>query len=144
MRFTQISLKRKVIIGIALTILLISIVFIYNSIKKIKHERFVNAFENNMAKIMVSIDIYDIKNTLLTNNNKEIMIKVKKIIEDTKLSKSQKDSFSYISRKKEYQLMDKIFAKVSDWDNLTRFEKNRIVDHIIGQRIMYKEYLRNK
>lgn len=72
------------------------------------------------------------------------MIKVKKIIEDTKLSKSQKDSFSYISRKKEYQLMDKIFAKVSDWDNLTRFEKNRIVDHIIGQRIMYKEYLRNK
>ncbi|GMQ58814.1 hypothetical protein AN1V17_32100 [Vallitalea sediminicola] len=64
MRFTQISLILKVIIAIALTLSLISIVFINNTIKKIKYDRFVNAFEYNRAELMVSIDIYDIKKTL--------------------------------------------------------------------------------
>lgn len=141
MRFTQISLKRKVIIIIAITLSLISIVIINNTIKKNKFDRFVNAFENDMAKLMVSIDIYDIKETLLSNQNKEIMKNVKKIIEDTTLSESEKDSVPYLSRKKEYLLMENIFERVSDWDNQTRFEKNQIVGHILGQQVMYKAYL---
>lgn len=144
MRFTQISLKRKVIIIIAITLSLISIVIINNTMKKNKFDRFVNAFENDMAKLMVSIDIYDIKETLLTNENKEIMKNVKKIIEDTALSEEEKDSVPYLSRKKEYLLMENIFERVSDWDNQTRFEKNRIVDHILGQQVMYKAYLENQ
>lgn len=144
MRFTQISLKRKVIIIIAITLSLISIVIINNTMKKNKFDRFVNAFENDMAKLMVSIDIYDIKETLLTNENKEIMKNVKKIIEDTALSEEEKDSVPYLSRKKEYLLMENIFERVSDWDNQTRFEKNRIVDHIVGQQVMYKAYLENQ
>ncbi|GMQ59336.1 hypothetical protein AN1V17_37330 [Vallitalea sediminicola] len=144
MRFTQISLKRKVIIIIAITLSLISIVIINNTIKKNKFDRFVNAFENDMAKLMVSIDIYDIKETLLTNENKEIMKNVKKIIEDTALSEEEKDSVPYLSRKKEYLLMENIFERISDWDNQTRFEKNRIVDHILGQQVMYKAYLENQ
>lgn len=144
MRFTQISLKRKVIMIVAITLSLISIIIINNTIKKNKHDRFVNAFENDMAKLMVSIDIYDIKETLLTNENKEIMKNVKKIIEDTALSEEEKDSVPYLSRKKEYLLMENIFERVSDWDNQTRFEKNRIVDHILGQQVMYKAYLENQ
>ncbi len=144
MRFTQISLKRKVIIIIAITLSLISIVIINNTIKKNKFDRFVNAFENDMAKLMVSIDIYDIKETLLTNENKMIMKNVKKIIEDTALSEEEKDSVLYLSRKKEYLLMENIFERVTDWDNQTRFEKNRIVDHILGQQVMYKAYLENQ
>jgi len=144
MRFTQISLKRKVIIIIAITLSLISIVIINNTIKKNKFDRFVNAFENDMAKLMVSIDIYDIKETLLTNENKKIMKNVKKIIEDTALSEEEKDSVLYLSRKKEYLLMENIFERVTDWDNQTRFEKNRIVDHILGQQVMYKAYLENQ
>ncbi|WP_113672319.1 hypothetical protein [Vallitalea guaymasensis] len=144
MRFTQISLKRKIIMIVAITLSLISIVIINNTIKKNKHDRFVNAFENDMAKLMVSIDIYDIKETLLTNENKEIIKNVKKIIEDTALSEEEKDSVPYLSRKKEYLLMENIFERVSDWYNQTRFEKNRIVDHILGQQVMYKAYLENQ
>lgn len=141
MRFTQISFKHKIMIVTALTFSLIAIIFINNTIKKMRLDRFVNDFENTMAELMVSIDINNMPETLLTEENNEIMKKVKQILEDTKLSESVKDSYSYLSRRKEYMLMENIFERVSDWDNQTRFEKNRIVTHVLGQQVMYKAYL---
>lgn len=141
MKFTQITLKRKIIIVIVIILSLLSIVFINNSLKKLKHDRFVNAFEESMAKLMVSIDIYDVKKTLLTKENNEIMNEIEEILDDTQLSESEKDSFFYLSRKNEYQVMENIFEKTADWDNQTTFEKNRMVDHILNQQIMYEAYL---
>lgn len=141
MRFKQITFKKKLITIVSIVGLLLLILIVNNSIKKMRFHKFINDYDNNMAQLMVSIDINNMENTLLTKQNIKFMQNIKLILENYIPPETGRESYFYLSSKKEYLVMEKVFKKASDWDNVSQFDKNQIVTFILSQKVMYEQYL---
>ncbi|MCT4596553.1 MAG: hypothetical protein N4A50_01570 [Vallitalea sp.] len=132
------SKKVKLFYSILIIIIITSSITIAISNRKTNFDKFVEQYERSIAKIMKSIDIDNIKETLLTKENDKIMSHLKEELEEIQDYVPEKRKSEYLYMRMKYSNLEKTMNIVKDWDNIETFQQMQMITDLISQQVMYE------
>jgi hypothetical protein len=132
------SKKVKLFYSILIIIIITSSITIAISNRKTNFDKFVEQYERSIAKIMKSIDIDNIKETLLIKENDKIMRELKEELEEIQDYVPEKRKSEYLYMRMKYSNLEKTMNIVKDWDNIETFQRMQIITDLISQQVRYE------
>jgi hypothetical protein len=132
------SKKVKLLYSILIITIIASSITIAISNRKTNFDKFVEQYEMSIAKIMKSIDINNIKETLLTKENDKIMSHLKEELEEIQDYVPEKRKAEYLYMKRKYSNLEKTMNIVKDWNNIKTFQQMQIITDLISQQVIYE------
>lgn len=128
---------RKNFFIVVTAIFLISALFFIKINTKSSYNKFVEQHNDTMAKIMKSIDIDNIKETLLAQDNVQRIELLKKEFESIEEKVPKDKKTEYLVMKNRFIELETAKSQVEKWDSLKPFHQMQILDYLLRRQVMY-------